>query len=187
MLLTYNGMHISNFLTAPSMRVLYRPNRRAWETAKSLPIENFKSQPYLKTSGIAICLGEVLEGHDKKSEAYDVYVDALKQIQDAGIKDMTGPEKMRAVALAYKLGELCEVLEKPKEEEEKWLTFAVETVLKNVLEVPPMTSTQGTPHEEGDNLVIISELGLPDWVSTVDVAAPFEALGTFYSRAGKLE
>lgn len=99
---------------------------------------------------------------------------------------MTGPEKMRAVALAYKLGELCEVLEKPKEEEEKWLTFAVETVLKNVLEVPALEATR-TSHGEGDNHVIIAELGLPDWVSTVDIAAPFEALGTFYSRAGKLE
>ncbi|KAJ3560148.1 hypothetical protein NP233_g11025 [Leucocoprinus birnbaumii] len=161
--------------------------QRAWETCKSLPIDQFKSQPYLKTSGIAICLGEVLEGDDKKSEAYDIYVDSLKQLQDAGIPTMSGPEKMRAVALAYKLGELGESLEKPKEDTEKWLTFAVETVLKHVLEVSPSTTSAGTPQEEGDNLVIISELGLPDWVSTVDIAAPFEALGTFYSRAGKLD
>jgi hypothetical protein len=159
----------------------------AWETAKNLPIEQFKAQPYLKTSGIAICLGEVLEGDDKKSDAYDIYVDALKQLQDAGIPIMSGPEKMRAVALAYKLGELGGSIEKPKEDTEKWLTFAVETVLKHVLEVSPSNSVAGTPHEEGDNMVIIAELGLPDWVSSVDIAAPFEALGTFYSRAGKLE
>jgi hypothetical protein len=163
------------------------PYHRAWETAKSLPIESFQSQPHLKTSGIAICLGEVLEADNKKTEAYDIYVDALKRIQDAGIKDLTGPEKMRAVSLAYKLGELGEGLEKPKEEQEKWLTFAVETLLQNVLKVIPTTNGQGTPHEEADSLIIISELGLPDWVSTVDVAAPFEALGTFYSKAGKLE
>ncbi|KAF5356961.1 hypothetical protein D9756_006584 [Leucocoprinus leucothites] len=161
--------------------------QRAWETTKTLPIEHFKSQPHLKTSGIAICLGEVLEGDDKKSEAYDVYVESLKQLQDAGIPTMTGPEKMRAVALAYKLGELGESLEKPKEETEKWLAFAVETVLKQVLQVSPSTSSAGTAHEEGDNMIIIAELGLPDWVSTVDIAAPFEALGTFYSRAGKLD
>jgi len=100
---------------------------------------------------------------------------------------MTNPEKMRAVALAYKLGELGESLEKSKEDTEKWLTFAVETVLKHVLQVSPSTPSAGTLNEEADNLVLVTELGLPDWVSTVDIAAPFEALGTFYSRAGKLE
>ncbi|KAL9709556.1 hypothetical protein Ac2012v2_007295 [Leucoagaricus gongylophorus] len=160
---------------------------RAWQTAKTLPIEQFKSQPHLKTSGIAICLGEVLEGDNKKSEAYDVYVDSLRQLQDADIPTMTGPEKMRAVALAYKLGELGESLEKPKEDTEKWFTFAVETVIKHVLQVSPSTSSAGTPNEEADNLVLVAELGLPDWVSTVDIAAPFEALGTFYSRSGKLD
>lgn len=113
---------------------------------------------------------------------------------------MSGPEKMRAVALAYKLADLCDGLEKPKEEQEKWLTFGVETVLKNVLEVPGATTAEGaeadagakpvqaaSSAEEEDNMLIIGELGLPDWVSTVDVAAPLEALGTFYSKAGKLE
>jgi hypothetical protein len=163
------------------------PYHRAWETAKSLPIDSFKSQPHLKTSGIAICLGEVLEADNKQAEAYDIYVDALKQIQDAGIKYLTDLEKMRAVSLAYKLGELGEGLEKPKEEQEKWLTFAVETLLQNVLQVTPSTNGQGTPQEEADSHNIVSELGLPDWVSSVDVAAPFEALATFYSKAGKLE
>lgn len=166
---------------------MLKKNTSAWQTAKTLPIEQFKSQPHLKTSGIAICLGEVLEGDNKKSEAYDVYVDSLRQLQDADIPTMTGPEKMRAVALAYKLGELGESLEKPKEDTEKWFTFAVETVMKHVLQVSPSTSSAGTPNEEADNLVLVAELGLPDWVSTVDIAAPFEALGTFYSRSGKLE
>jgi len=53
------------------------------------------------------------------------------------------------------------------------------------LEVP--AAEHATQSEEEDNMVIIGELGLPDWVSTVDVAAPLEALGTFYSRAGKLD
>ncbi|KXN89334.1 hypothetical protein AN958_05832 [Leucoagaricus sp. SymC.cos] len=158
--------------------------QRAWETAKALSIEHFKSQPYLKTSGIAISLGEVLEGDERNSEAYNVYADTLKQLQNAGIPTMTGPEKMRAVALAYKLGDLGTSLEKPKEEVEKWLTFAVETVLKHVLEMPALTKGAD---EEADNQVIIAELGLPDWVSTVDIAAPFEALGTFYSKAGQLD
>ncbi|EKM77321.1 hypothetical protein AGABI1DRAFT_115251 [Agaricus bisporus var. burnettii JB137-S8] len=178
-----------------ALKAKYKPDysmcaayfQRAWETAKSIPLESFKSQPHLKTSGIAICLGEVLEADNKQSEAYDVYVDALKRIQDAGIKDLSGPEKMRAVSLAYKLGELCDVLEKPKEEQEKWLTFGVETLIQNVLKVIPATNGQGTPQEEADSHNIITELGLPDWVSTVDVAAPFEALGTFYSKAGKLD
>ncbi len=195
-----------------------RASHRAWQTTKTLPIESFRSQPYLKTSGIAILLAEVLEntdGDDKKLEAYDVYVEALKQLQDANIPTLSGPEKMRAVALAYKLGELGGALEKPKEAQEKWLTFGVETVLKYVLEVPRVVAAatagteasasasapvavpaaappvaepvQTTPSEEADNMLIIGELGLPDWVSTVDVAAPLEALGTFYSRAGKLE
>jgi len=71
---------------------------------------------------------------------------------------MTNPEKMRAVALAYKLGELGESLEKPKEDTEKWLTFAVETVLKHVLQVSPSTPSAGTPNEEADNLILVTEL-----------------------------
>jgi len=58
--------------------------------------------------------------------------------------------------------------------------------VKNVLEVPALTAGQAS-QDEGDNHIVIAELGLPDWVSTVDIAAPFEALGTFYSRAGKLD
>ncbi|EDR07975.1 uncharacterized protein LACBIDRAFT_297524 [Laccaria bicolor S238N-H82] len=162
--------------------------RRALDTSKKIPLTEFKTLPYLKTSGIAICLAGVLEEDGKVEEAYKVYEDALLQLQhvmDAKPQELKGQEKMRAVALSHKLGEMAHDMHKPREEEEKWLVLSVETILKSVLQAPAgsQADQNGSRH---DIQVMVEELALPGWVVQQDIAAPFEALGSFYSRTGNI-
>lgn len=144
--------------------------------------------PYLKTSGIAICLAGVLEQDGKLEEAYKVYEEALLQLQHAmGSKprDLKGQEKMRAIALSHKLGEMAHDMRKPQEEEEKWLVWSVETILKNVMQAPAGDQADQDGSRR-DMQVMGEELALPRWVVQQDLAAPFEALGSFYSRTGNI-
>ena len=91
--------------------------RRALETAQTLPLERFGADPYLKLSGIAIALAGVLEEFAKPQEAYEVYTASLAQLRAA--KGLSGKERLRCVALAYKLGEMAETYSQPQEEEER--------------------------------------------------------------------
>lgn len=97
---------------------------------------------------------------------------------------LTGPERMRTVALAYKLGELAGKLKKP-EEEEKWLVMSVETILR-LLNVPTDTSSgmRIADHKGFPPKALVENLGLPAMFVRYNIAAPFEALGSFYSRNG---
>ncbi|KAF8068748.1 hypothetical protein FPV67DRAFT_1414407 [Lyophyllum atratum] len=168
--------------------------RRAWEKAKTLPIEAFKTDPYLKTSGIAVLLASVLELNGKPDEAYDVYEDALAMLKQAEKEGrLSGPEKLRAITISYRLGELASALQMP-EEEERHLVWAVEAVLKSVLRLggpprDPERAREAESTEVGDpnTRIMISELSLPNWATKMDVAAPLEALGTLYARAGRLD
>ncbi|TFK18264.1 hypothetical protein FA15DRAFT_675406 [Coprinopsis marcescibilis] len=107
-------------------------------------------------------------------------------------------ERMRAVAISYKLGELAAKMGKPKEEEEKWLVYSVETVLKDVMAHPIAAEVivQGNPSDQSnanekgkvvETVGILEDLRLPTWALKHDLAAPFEALGTFYSRTGRID
>ncbi|KAF9458967.1 hypothetical protein BDZ94DRAFT_1172522 [Collybia nuda] len=171
--------------------------RRAWETSKTLPLEVFKSQPHLKTSGIAVCLAGVLESNNKLEEAYAIYLESLTRLQDVGTKErLSGPEKLRAVAISYRLGELAATLEKP-EDVERHLVWAVEAILKSIMHdkpnggdstpVPSAQLVSGSQVGDSDTQTMITELELPTWATKTDIAAPFEALGTFYSQAGKFD
>ena len=175
----------------------------------------FGPDPHLKTSGIAIALADVLEADGKHGEAYDVYLDALTRIQaaaDSATKqnglpgqdeELSGPEKLRAIALAYKLGELAGALNRP-EDEEKHLVWAIETILPAIMVPPPDISDAERADQRADAQVmddnpnttvpspreaeaIVVELALPEWATKTDLAAPFEALGTFYAQNGRLE
>ncbi|THH30607.1 hypothetical protein EUX98_g3572 [Antrodiella citrinella] len=107
---------------------------RALETALTLPLVELTPDPHAKLSGIAIVLGEVLETNNKPEKAYEVYVAALERIQDAVRQQkgqhvairVSGPDRVRAAALAFKLAEMAEEYSQPEAEEEKWLVFAVE-------------------------------------------------------------
>ena len=173
---------------------------RAWETAKSISLNSLGTDPLLKTSGIAIVLAGVLEDDGKNEEAYKVYKEALSQLQTAylenlppdepqpdlggmkSLKLLTPPERMRAAALAYKLGRMASELKKPEEEEEKWLTWSVNAILMAVMEAPA-GSEKVAPRTKKLH-VMAADMRLPLWARDHDIAAPFEALGNFYSVRG---
>ncbi|KAI0676353.1 hypothetical protein C8Q78DRAFT_1073170 [Trametes maxima] len=161
--------------------------QRAWETAQTLPLSAFASEPHLKLSGIAVVLAEALEGTNRPQEAYEIYSAALLQLRAA--KDLTGRERMRAVAISHKLGEMAEVYQQGSEEAEQWLTYAVEEVLR-VLKDEANGGKEGVRNlavPEGEAGSMLAELDLPWWVRKIDVAAPLEALGRFYANGGKNE
>ena len=89
---------------------------------------------------------------------------------------------MRAAALAYKLGGLASELRKPDKEEEKWLTWAVNAIITAVIEVP--AGSEKVPQRAKNLQFMAADLGLPSWAKNHDIAAPFEALGDFYSQRG---
>jgi hypothetical protein len=98
---------------------------------------------------------------------------------------------MRVAALAYKLGCLAPELGK-HEEEEKWLTCSVNAILVAVIEAPAgsgmnkVVRIPSAPSDSGKMFVMAQDMGLPSWARDHDIAAPFERLGTFYSKHGKM-
>ncbi|PPQ76323.1 hypothetical protein CVT24_008382 [Panaeolus cyanescens] len=107
------------------------------------------------------------------------------------LKILSPAEKMRAVALSYKLGDLAHQLHKPTAEEEAWLSWSVQAVLSAMMSSPalnlsstkmdigPGAANQGV----GANTeALVEEFGLPLWAPMESLAAPFEALASFYSR-----
>jgi hypothetical protein len=169
--------------------------------AKTLPIDTFGTDPLLKTTGIAIILAGVLEDDNKKEEAYNIYKEALWQLQstylnlpppdapqpDLGgmenLKLLTPPERMRAAALSHRLGRLAQELKKPEEEEEKWLTWSVNAILMAVMEAPAGSEKVAPPSSRKLN-IMGGDMGLPSWARDHDIATPFEDLGTFYANRG---
>ena len=174
----------------------------AWQKAKTLPLNTLGTDPLLKTTGIAILLAGVLEDDDKKEEAYKIYKEALWHLQSArlnlpppsadapqpdlggveNLKLLTPPERMRAAALSHRLGHLASELKKPEEEEEKWLTWSVNAILMAVMKAP--SGSKIVPERTGNLLMMGGDMGLPPWARDHDIAAPFEALGTFYADRG---
>jgi hypothetical protein len=145
----------------------------------------------LKTTGIAIALGSLLESTGRSDQAYDVYADALSHIQEAGSNTpLSVEEQLRGVTLACKLAEMTSTLGRGDDEEEKWLSWAVQVILKNIMVMDPAKTERGDSEEPsyaGQILGVNFILGLPEWVSATDLAAPFEALGTLYARTGRSE
>ncbi|EKM58009.1 uncharacterized protein PHACADRAFT_88704 [Phanerochaete carnosa HHB-10118-sp] len=160
--------------------------RRALDTAHNLPLEAFGSDPYLKLSGIAIALAGVLEDNNKPREAYDTYVDSLTKLRQAS--GLSSQERLRAVAVAHKLGEMAETYQQPAIEEEQWLVYAVEELLR-ILRDENISTQLAMPTHDADeeHKTVIAELELPKWVEKTDVIAPLQALGAFYNRTGKQE
>ncbi|KAI0947767.1 hypothetical protein AcW1_009444 [Taiwanofungus camphoratus] len=162
--------------------------RRAYDTAQSLPLSELSPAPHLKLSGIAISLASVLEDSDKPEPAYGVYEHALTQLQAVPDSELTSQERMRKVALAAKLGAMAEEFQLPLEEEEKWLTCAVEELLRVVKDEGRQAGRGMEKTGQGEETpVMLAELEMPKWVSKTDMGAPLEALGQFYSREGKAE
>jgi len=135
----------------------------------------------LKLSGIAITLCEVLEQDNKSKEAYERYIVALEHLRN-NWSALTYEEKLRAISIGQKLGEMADTYQLGEAEEERWLTWSVEEVLKLAKAIG--SSKSGSNNEE--NHLVLSDLELPKWASVTDIGAPLESLGAFYARAGKL-
>ncbi|KZT71894.1 hypothetical protein DAEQUDRAFT_743979 [Daedalea quercina L-15889] len=165
--------------------------RRAYDTALTLPLDTFSPSPHLKLSGIAIALASTLEAADRPEPAYEVYSDALSRLRAANAASpLSGPERMRAVAIASKLGEMAETYQLPVAEEERWLTYAVEELLRVVRDGAghPKLVVEGEAQQQQDETpMMLAELEMPPWVTKTDVGAPLEALGRFYAREGNVE
>ncbi len=126
-------------------------------------------------------MSEVLEEDGQPKKAYETYATALEHLKQHWAV-LTGEERLRAVSIGQKLGEMADTYQLGDEEEERWLTWSVEEVLK-------LAKDNGSPRLGGkseDSHSVLSDLELPKWVSVTDIGAPLEALGAFYARSGKL-
>ncbi|KAJ4464927.1 hypothetical protein J3R30DRAFT_3317628 [Lentinula aciculospora] len=160
---------------------------RAWTTIQTLPIDLLGSQPYLKLTGIALAFADVLELSNKHQRAYAVYLHAWELLQlDEAKPTLSGPERLRAVAIAAKLGELAKKLKRPKTEEEKWLVWGVEELLR-VVKGSSKDDPSGNEDYRHQGSFNLPMLALPSWISKTDIGAPLEALGSFYAEAGRLD
>jgi hypothetical protein len=177
----------------------------AFQTALSLPYQSFAPEPYLKISGIASLLSEVASdrrARDALQIAWELGAgpsnksppssDSEKTLSSAGAEGAPEPgwsnytlndeERLRRVALAYKLGQLAS--EQDVDEEEKWLIWAVEEVLRlSGLGKKDVNSDTNAKTQSS----ALDELELPTWMSKADLGAPLEALGALYAKKGRIE
>ncbi|KAJ7634894.1 hypothetical protein FB45DRAFT_476844 [Roridomyces roridus] len=150
--------------------------RKAWNTAITRPIEEFNAEPYLKITGIAVDLAGELEDEGDFKEAFAVYRSALDLVRGRPPEQLlSGRERLRAVSLAVKLGQLAPACDIPVQEEEKILVWAVEEMLKLLVD-----THAGAPLD-------FTRLNLPKWLTRTDICVPLQELGDFYSRVGKME
>ncbi|KAH8829055.1 hypothetical protein DL96DRAFT_1026219 [Flagelloscypha sp. PMI_526] len=157
---------------------------RAWMTAKNMPPEDFSGLPFLKISGIAVALAAIYEEDSNPEKAYDLYQAAFDYLQDPELHaKLSLVERLRAVGIASKLGEMAGQLSKPLVEQEKWLVNAVNIVVKAFHE-PNYEQPDPDPNASAE---MLAELDFPLWMAKNDVGAPFEALAEFYAKIGQAE
>ncbi|CAE6344273.1 unnamed protein product [Rhizoctonia solani] len=161
--------------------------RRALEKAQSLTSEQLGAQYHLKVSGIAIALAAVLEKQNNLRGANEIYARAFADIlrvppPPTPAPVLSGPERMRVIGLSMKLGEIAAKFGQT-EEEEKYLVFGAEEILRMMKEVSgalpspgDKNANQGGPQQD---------LVLPSWVSHTDAGSVLERLADFYSRTGR--
>ncbi|KAF9239805.1 hypothetical protein BU15DRAFT_46251 [Melanogaster broomeanus] len=170
---------------------------RAYQTALSLSPSALGPDPYLKLSGIAAVLTEVAPERRAKEALQSVWdiggatesptssgdeheAAPADNNQSWGTYTLTNEERLRRVAVAYKLAELST---EQSEEEGKWLVWAVQEVLRLVGRRRARAVLDG-PNAVSQT-IMLAELELPSWMRKVDLGAPLEALGTFYAKQGK--
>lgn len=154
----------------------------AWEACLTLPKEDLGNDPWLKISGIACKLGEVLEDSNQSETAYDIYAQCCNLMQgEAAASRLSAAERRRAIALSMHLGELAELLGKPEKDEEHWLVWNVEELLRIYKENSGEEALRhlDAPHEQ--------ELGLPIWTEKDEFEIALEALARYYAKQGNAE
>lgn len=173
-----------------------------------MPLERFGSNPFLKLSGIGIALASAYDHTNKHLQAYEVYHETLSQFLDPSTpgdsataklrQGLNTAERLRAVAIAYKLSEMAHE-QRIDKGEEQWLKWSVKTLRNDVLGMglePGVSETEVNLGNVMKSKELREELkkGLslanwmpPMWRLTANVARPFEALGKLYAREGKFE
>lgn len=184
-----------------SRTCMCRTEHSAYQTALTLPLSVLGPDPYLKLSGIAAVLAEVAPERRAKEVLRSVWdmggasraasSDSPDNNDSTSNRDssgewatytLTNEERLRRAAVACKLAELC-ANEDGKEEEERWLVWAVEEVLRLA-----GVSADGTSHSESASTsVVLAELELPSWMRRADLGAPLAALGSVYAQKGNVE
>lgn len=145
-----------------------------------MPKETLGDDPWLKISGIACKLGEVLEANNLPQKAYEVYAQCCSQMQaSAARNELSMPERHRAIALAMHLGELAEQLD--MKEEEEWLLWSVEEFIRIY---NSKSGDSSLLHVDQTKAI---ELTLPDWTQNDDFATALEALGSWYAKQSNTE
>lgn len=149
--------------------------------------------PLLKISGISIALGSLLEEQGRLPEAFQVYADSLQRVKEKG----TLPEeRMRAVALAQRCGDLAGIkevkealtsatarMEDSTSLAEDHLRWSVEELLRLAVSDHDRSSALSNP----DSALILADLDLPPWISGATLGASLEALGQLYASQGRSE
>lgn len=101
---------------------------------------------------------------------------------------MTPQEILRQVSIAHKLGEMADAYDFGEDEEEKWLNWGVEKLLKVVKEQESALGPNSVSGEDAQGVkLVLADLDLPAWVNNTSLGAPLEALGAFYARKGNVE
>lgn len=157
--------------------------------------------PYLKLSGIAAVLAEVAPQRRAKEVLQSVWDrgevsssasphstvnGASSSTSEWATYTLTDEERLRRVAVACKLAELCS--NEDGEEEERWLVWAVEEVLRLTGVQGKNADSSGTGRPDGTSThVVLAELELPSWMRRADLGAPLAALGSVYAQKGNVE
>ncbi|KDQ13333.1 hypothetical protein BOTBODRAFT_175646 [Botryobasidium botryosum FD-172 SS1] len=168
--------------------------RTAWGKAAALsdPEAVLGSNHLLKTSGIAVALGDVLEQNNKLADAYNVYCAAYEALHRSKLSEekLEPSEMKRSIGIALKLGEIAGRLRRD-DDEEAWLVCSFEETLKAIrgdaalAGVSTISSRTGDIRDDGQ--IALDDLDLPEWLNKAELGAVTERLGEFYARKGNAE
>ncbi|KAL4071463.1 hypothetical protein V8B97DRAFT_476544 [Scleroderma yunnanense] len=166
---------------------------RAYQTALSMAPSALSPDPYLKLSGIAAVLAEVAQKRKAKELLEDVWNKAAgSSLSGHGTPTdswasytPTDEERLRRVSIACKLAELSSDRD---QDEEKWLVWAVEEVVRLAgFGVQHTNPTASSLQESPQSQLVLVELELPPWMRKDDLGAPLAALGNLYAKKGNIE
>ncbi|KIO16750.1 hypothetical protein M407DRAFT_33592 [Tulasnella calospora MUT 4182] len=176
---------------------------RAYDTALALPnpVASFGADHAIKTSAIALSLGDVLESAGDLPKAYSVYGRAFADLTHGlpspseFATSLEADQRARAIGTALKMAELGEQIlsgrapgrapddsncgPADKAEVEKKFRWALTEALR-------LRTASVKPSEKGKNKEL-DTLDLPEWVKTVDLMSILDRVAEYYSRKGKLE
>jgi hypothetical protein len=152
---------------------------RAWTTAKSLPVDAFGDEPYLRLTNIAIAYADTLETLKKPSEAFKVLEDGfaiLHAVTGADPTRLSGRERLREVAIAAKLGEMAQRYNFSPEKQKELLMAAYDAAWMVFKRLEPLHALSSKSE------ATVELLDLPKWATTVDLSEPFFSLAEHYRQ-----